>query len=295
MGELAQLIVDGLITGSVITLGATGLTLVLGTLDIGSFAQGDYLTFGCYIAFAANVVYGQNIVIAFVAAALITAIMSIVVDRVLLQQFRDKGPDALLIVTLGLALAMRSLVEMIAGPEPRQLNVDVVSVLDLGIVRISIPQIIDIVTATVAILGVALLLARTTIGRSMRALADDRDLASVAGINVDRMRTYVWIFTGLLAGLAGTMQGLLQAEFTPDMGWNILFLLFTAVILGGIGSAYGTLIAGFAIGIAMDVSTWSALPNGGLDSVWKPAVAFVVLLVVILVRPQGIFGKARLL
>jgi len=294
LAELVQLIINGLITGSVITLGATGLTLVLGTLQIGSFAQGDYLTFGVYIAFAANVAFGQNVVVAFVVAAVLTAVMSVVVDRALLQRFRDKGPDALLIVTLGLALAMRSLLELVAGPTPRQLNVDVTSVLNLGIVRISTPQLIDIVTATVLMLGVALLLARTTIGKSMRALADDRDLASVAGVNVDRMRVYVWVFTGLLAGVAGTMQGLLQAEFTPEMGWNILFLLFTAVVLGGIGSAYGTLIAGFALGIAMELSTWSGLPNGGFDSVWKPVVAFVVLLIVILVRPRGIFGKALL-
>lgn len=293
--ELVQLVVNGLVTGSIIVLGATGLTLVLGTLDIGSLAHGDYLTVGVYAAFVINVVWGQNIVVALIGAAVVVAIMSVVIDVVLLQRFRDKGADALLIVTLGLALGMRALLYLVFGSNPQQLDVDVTRVFDLGILRISVPQIIDIVIATVAITCVALILARTTIGKSMRALADDRDLASVAGIDVDRMRLYIWAFAGLLAGVAGVMQGLLQAAFTPDMGWQILFLLFTAVILGGIGSAYGTLVGGLALGIAMEVSTWSGFPNGGIDSAYKPVVGFAVLLAVILIRPQGIFGKARLL
>ena len=166
---------------------------------------------------------------------------------------------------------------------------------DLTIVRISLSQLISIAFATVSIVALALLLARTTVGKSMRALSDDRDLAAVAGINVDRMRIYIWALAGLLAGVAGTMQGMLQAAFDPSMGWNILFLLFTAVMLGGVGSIYGTLVGGFSLGIAMEVSTWSGWPNGGLGSDFKPIVAFAVLLAVVLIRPQGVFGKARLL
>ena len=97
------------------------------------------------------------------------------------------------------------------------------------------------------------------------------------------------------AGVAGTMQGMLQAAFDPAMGWNILFLLFTAVILGGVGSTFGTFVGGFLLGVGMEVSTWSGWPNGGLGSDFKPIVAFAVLLVVVLIRPQGVFGKARLL
>jgi branched-subunit amino acid ABC-type transport system permease component len=293
--ELIQLIVNGLITGSVITLGAVGLSLVMGTLDIGSFAHGDYLTFGAYAAFCINILWGQNIIVAMIGAALATAVMSVVVDRVLLQRFREKGANSLLIVTLGLALGMRSLLYVVFGSYPERLDIDATQVFDLTIIRISLPQVISIAIAALSILGLALLLARTTIGKSMRALSDDRDLASVAGINVDRMRVYIWALAGLLAGVAGTMQGMLQAAFDPAMGWNILFLLFTAVILGGVGSTYGTLVGGFLLGIGMEVSTWSGWPNGGLGSDFKPIVAFAVLLAVVLVRPQGVFGKARLL
>jgi neutral amino acid transport system permease protein len=293
--ELLQLIVNGLITGSVITLGAVGLSLVMGTLDIGSFAHGDYLTFGAYAAFVLNITFGQNIVVAMIGAALVTAVMSVVLDVVLLQRFRDKGANSLLIVTLGLALGMRSVLFIVFGSYSERLNIDATQVFDLTIIRISLPQLISIAFAGLSIIALALLLARTTIGKSMRALSNDRDLASVTGINVDRMRIYIWALAGLLAGVAGTMQGMLQAAFDPAMGWNIMFLLFTAVVLGGVGSTYGTLLGGFLLGIGMEVSTWSGWPNGGLGTDFKPIVAFAVLLAVVLIRPQGLFGRARLL
>jgi branched-subunit amino acid ABC-type transport system permease component len=141
---------------------------------------------------------------------------------------------------------------------------------------------------------VALFLARTRLGKQMRAVADNRDLAAVAGIDVERIGVSVWILAGGLAGLAGIMLGLSQGVFDPNMGLGPLFLIFTAVVLGGIGSAYGALVAGLALGLAMELSTWDAL-FGGLDSKYKPVLAFVVLILLLLYRPQGVFGQARVL
>lgn len=140
----------------------------------------------------------------------------------------------------------------------------------------------------------ALFLARTRVGKRMRAVADNRDLAAVAGIDVERIAVYVWIFAGALAGLGGVMLGLEQGTFDPNLGVDPLFLIFTTVVLGGIGSAYGALFAGFALGLAMELSTWQALA-GGLGSQYKPVLAFVVLIVLLLYRPQGLFGRARVL
>ena len=133
---------------------------------------------------------------------------------------------------------------------------------------------------------VALFLARTRLGKQMRAVADNRDLASVSGIDVERIGVYVWILAGGLAGLAGVMLGLSQGVFDPNMGLGPLFLIFTAVVLGGIGSAYGALVAGLVLGLAMELSTWDVL-FGGLDSKYKPVLAFVVLILLLLYRPQG--------
>ena len=143
-------------------------------------------------------------------------------------------------------------------------------------------------------LAVGLLLSRTRVGKSMRALANEPELAAVSGINTDRVAVYTWALAGGLAGLAGILFGLLQGTFNPELGWAVLFLIFTAVILGGIGSAYGALIGGLVVGLLMELSTWSGL-LGGLDPRFKPVVAFVTLILLLLYRPQGIFGKARLL
>ena len=128
----------------------------------------------------------------------------------------------------------------------------------------------------------------------MRAVADNRDLAAVAGIDVERIAVYVWVMAGTLAGLAGLMLGLEQGSFDPNLGLGPLFLIFTAVVLGGIGSAFGALFAGLALGLAMELSTWDGL-FGGLDAKYKPVLAFAVLILLLLYRPQGLFGRARVL
>jgi branched-subunit amino acid ABC-type transport system permease component len=126
----------------------------------------------------------------------------------------------------------------------------------------------------------------------MRALADDRELAAVAGVNVGRVIACTWILSGLLAAVAGVLAGLVQATFDPNFGFTLLLPVFAAVVLGGIGSAYGALAGGLLLGIAMELSTWSSL-LGGVDPVYKPVVAFVVLAAALMVRPQGLFGRAR--
>jgi neutral amino acid transport system permease protein len=142
--------------------------------------------------------------------------------------------------------------------------------------------------------AVALFLARTRLGKAMRAVADNRDLAAISGIDVDRIGTYVWLLAGGLAGLGGVMFGVVQGTFDPNLGFQVLFLIFTTVVLGGIGSAYGALAAGMVLGLAMDLSTWSGF-FGGLDARFKPVLAFAALILLLLYRPQGLFGKARVL
>ena len=140
--------------------------------------------------------------------------------------------------------------------------------------------------------AVALFLARTTVGKSMRAVADNRDLAAVSGIDVERMGTYVWLLAGALCGIGGIMFAAVQGTFDPNLGFQVLFLIFTTVVLGGIGSAYGALVGGFVLGLAMELSTWDGF-FGGLEARFKPVLAFVALIGLLLYRPQGLFGKAR--
>src|SRR6266542_3204375 len=162
----------------------------------------------------------------------------------------------------------------------------------IGKVRLSGAQGIAIVVAAVGIVLVGLLIAQTGVGRMMRALADDVQLTAVSGVRTGRVIVAVWILSGLLAGLAGVLAGLVQTSFNPQLGFTLLLPIFDAVVLGGIGSAYGALTGGLALGLAMELSTWPELA-GGVDPTYKPVVAFGLLVLVLLLRPQGLFGRAR--
>jgi neutral amino acid transport system permease protein len=297
VSQLLQLIANGLVTGSIIAIAAIGLSLVYGILKIVNFAHGDFLTFGAFMAFLANITWGTNMVLAVVFAMLATAALGVVLEFVLWRPIRKKGAGiiSLFIVAIGLALVLRHVIFMIWGSRPRRYDVDVFQVYDLSPIpiRLSLSQIIVIAVAFTAIAAVGLMLARTRLGKSMRALSDNRDLAQATGIDVDRVTLYTWILGAGLAGLGGVLQALVQNAFNPNMGFFLLLPIFAAVVLGGVGSAYGALAGGITLGLMMEISTWNVLPAGGVNPVYKPVVAFTVLILVLLFRPQGVLGKAR--
>jgi branched-subunit amino acid ABC-type transport system permease component len=207
---------------------------------------------------------------------------------------RNAGFMSLFLVSVGLALVLRHVIYLVAGPQPRTYDVDPYKVYVIGSARLSGAQGIAVVVAAAGIALVGLVLARTGVGRMMRAVADDRSLAAVAGVRTGRVIVVTWILSGLLAGLAGVLAGLIQTSFDPQLGFTLLLPIFAAVVLGGIGSVYGALAAGLALGLAMEVSTWSELA-GGVNPTYKPVVAFSALILVLLLRPQGLFGRARVI
>jgi neutral amino acid transport system permease protein len=296
VAEFAQLVVNGLVTGSIIAISAVGLTFMFGVLRIVNFAYGEYLTFGAYAAFVANVTLGLPIAVAAVLGMAATAVLGLVLDFVLWSPMRRRraGTVSLFIVTIGLSLVLRDVILVIWGASGKRYDVDVFQVYDLGIIRLSASQLVAIAIATPAIILVGLMLAKTRLGKAMRAMADDRSLAAVAGVDVDRTTRATWVVASGLAGLSGLLIGLVQSSFQPNTGFSLLLPIFAAVILGGVGSAYGALVGGLALGLAMELSTWSGA-LGGLDPVYKPVVAFTLLILALLLRPEGIFGKARLL
>ena len=289
-----QLFVNGLVTGSVIAIAAVGVSLVYGILRLVNFAYGDMMTFGAYAAYLANVTFGLPLAVAAGLAMLATAALSLGLDFVLWRPLRARraGFMSLFLASIGLALVLRQALLLVAGPQPRAFDVDPYKVYVIGSVRLSGAQMVAIVAAAVAISAVGLFLARTSTGRVMRALADDRALAAVSGIDVGKVIAATWVLSGLLAGLAGVLAGLVQSTFDPNFGFQLLLPIFAAVVLGGIGSAYGALAGGIVLGMAMELSTWEGLA-GGVDPVYKPVVAFVVLIGALLLRPQGLFGRAR--
>jgi branched-subunit amino acid ABC-type transport system permease component len=289
-----QLLANGLVTGSVYAIAAVGVSLVYGILRLVNFAYGDFMAFGALIAFGVNGPLHQSMIVATLAGMVATAALALLLDLVLWKPLRVRraGFMSLFLASIGLALVLRQVLLLAAGPQPRSYRVDPYRVFVLGSVRISEAQVIAIATAAATVIAVALLLSLTTIGRVMRAMADDRALAAVAGIDVGRATQAVWVLSGLLSGLAGVLAALVEYSFDPNFGFQLLLPVFAAVVLGGIGSAYGALAGGLVLGIAQEVSTWSGFA-GGVNPVYKPVVAFAVLAIALMIRPQGLFGQAR--
>jgi neutral amino acid transport system permease protein len=289
-----QLLANGLVTGSVIAIAAVGVSLVYGILRLVNFAYGDFMAFGALAAYAFNGPLGLGMIPATLLGMLATAVLSLALDLALWRPLRARraGFMSLFLASIGLALVLRQVLLLAYGPQPQTYEVDQFKVYVIGSVRLSQPQVITIIGAAVAICLVGVFLSRTSLGRTMRALADDRALAAIAGIHVGRVITYTWVISGLLAGLAGVLAGLVQSSFDPNFGFQLLLPVFAAVVLGGIGSAYGALAGGLVLGLAMELSTWPSL-LGGVDPVYKPVVAFAILAAALMVRPQGLFGRAR--
>jgi branched-subunit amino acid ABC-type transport system permease component len=294
MEQFVQLLVNGLITGTVLALAGVGATLVFGIQRVANFAHGELLTFGAYTGLLLDVTFGENIVISALGAMLATAALALALHLCVLHPLRGRGLVATSLVTVGLALMLRDVVFLIAGSQLHSYRINQTTVYNLGIVRISPGQAIAMALAVVVTPALTVMLARTPLGKSMRATADNRDLAAVAGIDVDRIGRQVWFLAGALAGLGGVMTAVVQGVFDPNLGFQILFMIFTTVVLGGIGSAYGALVGGITLGLVMELSTWSGFA-GGLDAKFKPVLAFLALILLLLWRPQGLFGRARVL
>jgi len=292
--HLAQLTVNGIITGTILALTGVGVTLVFGIQRIANFAYGEYLTFGAYVALVVNAGLGLNLFIAATASVLATAALAVALHFVVLKPLAGRGLVATSLITVGLGLMVRDVVFLVAGPRIRKLAIDQTQVFDLGLVRISPGQAVAVAITLITVPAVAYFLARTTAGKAMRAVADNRDLASVSGIDVERMGTLVWSLAGALAGIGGIMFAVVQGTIDPNIGAQVLFMIFTTAVLGGIGSAYGALAGGYVLGLVMELSTWEGL-FGGLEARFKPVLAFVALILLLLYRPQGLFGKARVL
>jgi neutral amino acid transport system permease protein len=286
--DVAQVGLNGLSLGAIYALGAVGLTLVYGILKLVNFAHGDFLTFGAYIGFLVNVTWGVPLVLAVLAAMVATAVLGIGFERTMWGPMRNRGAGMLqlLLMSIGLALVIRHMIQIFWSTELRTLDVDVLSTVEFLGLRIGRTELIVLVVGLVTLSAVGLMLRYTLLGKRMRALSDNLELAETSGIDTSRVVLYTWVFAGGLAGLAGIMVGAIT-QIKPELGFELLLPIFAAVVLGGIGNAFGALAAGLVLGVVIE---WSTL---FIDSRWKLSIGFVVLIIILIIRPQGIFGRAR--
>lgn len=281
--QFLQLIINGIAVGSIIALAAVGLTLTYGILRLANFAHGDLMTLGAYFALVSNL-SGINIWISIAIAAVLTIGVALITEKLIWSPMRDRRASAttLIIISIGLALFLRNGIILIWGAANQRYNLPVVPALNLFDLRIPQNRLVVFGLAIAVIVGLHCLLQYTKVGKAMRAVADNVDLARVSGINVDRVVIWTWIIAAGLTAIGGGMYGMITAV-RPTMGWLQILPMFAAVILGGIGNPYGAIAGAFVIGIAQEVSTY------WISTEYKLGVALLMMIVVLLFRPQGIF------
>lgn len=283
MAEFWQLLTYGVVLGSILALGAIGVSMLFGILRFAHFAHGDMMTFGAYIALAFVTGFGFPWWGALPFAVLATAILAVAIDRLIYKRLRKTQPVILLISSFGMAMALRALIQMIWGPGNHVLKQGIQIPWRVFGVAVKPDHVTIVVCAAVLVVGLHLFLHRTKLGKAMRAMADNPDLASITGIDNERVILWTWVIGGGLAASAGLFLAL-DTHLNPVMGWHVLLMVFAATILGGIGKLYGAILGGLTIGIAVELSTLV------IEPVYKPAVAFAIMVVMLIVRPQGLLG-----
>jgi branched-chain amino acid transport system permease protein len=279
--------INGIKFGLIIGITSVGLSLIFGTTGLVNFAHGDLVTIGAFSAYFLNVGVGLPLLIAGPIAVVLGALIAGALDRGLWRplRIRQSGLISMLVVSIGLAFVLRHIVLLFfGGSRLAYADYSLQSAMRFGLVRVQ-PVELWVMGLSIALLvGVGLMLTLTRLGKSMRAVADNRDLAESSGIDVQRVILSVWILGGALTAVGGVFLGVIESV-DYLMGFRLLLLMFAGVVLGGLGSAYGAMLGGLVVGFVSEVSTvWF---SSQIKYVW----ALLVLIIILLVRPQGILGR----
>ncbi|THF55269.1 branched-chain amino acid ABC transporter permease [Ollibium composti] len=295
-----QFVVDGLLTGSMIGLGAIGVTLTYAILRFSNFAHGDFMAWGTYATLAVvgaigamvgkvapigPFSFGWPLLVALVVGCALTGLLALALDAVLFSRLRARGQSIIVVMaSFGASMALRSLLEFVFTSRPTYFSRAIQIAMPVGFgIRITPDQVALLVLTAVLVAATHLLMTRTQTGRSMQAVSQNPALARVVGIDVARVVRATWLLGAALACVAGTMVGIL-VQIRPLMGFDMLLPMFAAAILGGIGSVPGAVLGGLIIGLA------EAAAVQFVGAEWRAAVSFVILMAVLFVRPIGLFG-----
>ena len=287
--QFLQLSVEGVKFGLVIAITAIGLSLIFGTTGLTNFAHGELVTLGAVVTWYLNVDGGMQLVPATILALGVGLLVGGALERGLWRPLRRQGMGlvAMMVVSIGLGLLLRNVLLYFFGGSSRP-YADYFGqrALEWGPISIAPRDLVSIVISVVVLIAVALALQRTRFGKATRAVADNRDLAASSGIDVDRVVLLVWAAGTSLAFLGGVLYGLSE-QVNTRFGFELLLLMFAGITLGGLGTAYGALVGSFIVGWFVNVSTLWIAPD------LKNIGALIVLILILLVRPQGIFGTAE--
>jgi neutral amino acid transport system permease protein len=286
LAEYLNLVISGAVQGMIIALAALAISLSFAVARFPNAATGDIMTLGAYVAVIIQAAAAGSLVVGSIAAVLVTVALSVLCYLLVFKRLADRPLVASLIASIGIAFFLRSTLTLFVGFDQHVFRVPIMRAMNFSGVRILPVDLWLAGIAGVVLAGVFILLFLTPLGRRMRAVAADSTLARASGIRSGQVMITLWAIVGVLSAIAGIMVGI-KTVVTPELGWDLLLPAFAAAILGGIGSPVGAVIAALGLGIVQELST----PLVGFT--YKIALAFVVLIVVLLVRPQGLFGQAE--
>ena len=285
--QTAQLTISGIQFGLLIALGALGLSIIYGTTGLVNFAHGEIITFGALATWTLNAGFGLPFILAAIGGLLLSAAFGWLNNAALWRPLRRRGTGliAMMIVSIGLALFLRNFYQFFVGAEKKSYaDYAGLAGIRLGPISVTPTDIAIIITAIVALTITVLVLSKTRLGKATRAVSDNPSLAAGAGINVERVITFVWVIGAALAGLGGTLLGFTQ-QVSFQMGFQILLLVFAAVTLGGLGTISGAIFGSLVVGLFIQLTTLI------IPTELKNVGALLVLIVILLVRPYGLLGR----
>lgn len=283
MTEFIQTLIFGLSTGAVIGVSAVGLSLSYGVTRFINFSYGGLLTIGVYLTvmFAS---LGTGLPWAALLGMLCVGVLGVVLAWLFFDPLMDRGMLPLLVTSVGVAFVLQNGVRMVVGSSPVRFPLPLMRPWTIGDIFISKVPVLVIVVALVSMFVVHLILRYTLVGKMMRATSDNFTLARVSSIRTRRVLATTWFLSSAIAALGGVLLGMTQIALLPGMGWHFLLVIFAAVLLGGIGSAYGALLGALIVGFGMEFGT------AYISSNYSHAFAFVILVLVLLFRPRGLIG-----
>ncbi len=288
---LAKFVLNGLIAGSLYAILALGLALIYGVLRFVNIAHGEIAITGAYAFYTFYILFGWPLIPSFFAAIAVLFIIVIIIEKCTFLPVRDAPPHIPLILSIGISLLLKNLLLLIYQPYARSLTTNVKSfAIFSDIIRITDIQIIILISSVVLMLGLWAFLKYTRSGKAIRAVSDNKEVAAILGINVNRTITITFLVSAFLAGTAGILAAFDQ-NLHPNLGTFFAIKAFAAVILGSIGSIPGAVIGGYIIGLAENLLIAIPFGNFYIPSSYKDAIAFFILLLILYIKPTGLFGK----
>ena len=302
---IIQVLVNSLVRASELALLSLGLTIVYDILKFANFAHTEYAVIAVYLALFLNVNLGIPIVPAAIIASIATGFFSILIDKTVFKRLRGYSGIIVMVTSMGLAIAFRNTIRAIWGASAQNFSVALEKPLITSYFRITPLQVWIILVGLIAMIAFHLLLHRTRLGKAMRAASDNPELAQASGIDIEKIITYIWFISITFASLGGILIGM-ETFIIPYMGFAIIIPVFCATIMGGIGNPYGAMLGALVLALAENFGLYinfgKILSLGSIlnfhkdlfiPTSYKPAISFVMLILVLLVRPRGILGKKK--